>query len=118
MMLNVESKEELLLIQRVAERLNRVAPIALRVNPDIDPKTHPYISTGLHQHKFGIAISSAMDHYRLAASLSHLRIEESICTGVRRSCLSTLQGGSQKVLNLIKSWPMKTSNPLSRYGEG
>src|SRR5262245_28728336 len=72
LMLNVESPQELEVVERVAARLGRRAPIALRVNPDVDPKTHPYISTGLRKSKFGIAIEDALGHYRRARALAHL----------------------------------------------
>ncbi len=63
LMFNVESAEELAAIDRVAKRMKKVAPVSLRVNPDIDPKTHPYISTGLKKSKFGIPIKDAMKLY-------------------------------------------------------
>lgn len=71
---NVESIPELERIQEVASRLNKVAPISLRVNPDIDAKTHPYISTGLKANKFGVDINDALSIYQRAASYSHLKI--------------------------------------------
>jgi diaminopimelate decarboxylase len=71
---NVESHEELLAIDRVAGRLGVKAPISLRVNPDVDAETHPYISTGLKKNKFGISVDAAREEYRLARSLSHIRI--------------------------------------------
>lgn len=71
---NVESEPELDRIQTVAARLNRVAPISIRVNPDIDAKTHPYISTGLKANKFGIDILRAPAMYQRAASMSHLQV--------------------------------------------
>jgi len=74
LMFNVESQQELLLINDIAGRIKKIAPISLRVNPDIDPKTHPYISTGLKQHKFGIPIETALKHYRLAVSSKNLKV--------------------------------------------
>ncbi|MFB2539401.1 MULTISPECIES: diaminopimelate decarboxylase [unclassified Acinetobacter] len=71
---NVESYRELTRINQVASRLNKIAPISLRVNPDVDAQTHPYISTGLKENKFGIAHDDALDTYRYAASLSNLEI--------------------------------------------
>jgi diaminopimelate decarboxylase len=64
LLFNVESSQELAAIQAVAARLGKRAPVALRVNPDVDPKTHPYIATGLRQSKFGIPIQEAFDLYR------------------------------------------------------
>jgi len=74
LMLNVESPEELEAVDRVAGRLGVRAPVALRVNPDVDPKTHPYISTGLKKSKFGIDIGEAVGHYRRARDRDHLQV--------------------------------------------
>jgi diaminopimelate decarboxylase len=71
---NVESEPELSLIAEVARRQQRRAPVALRVNPGVDPRTHRYISTGQEASKFGIALERAMDVYRQAARLSSLEI--------------------------------------------
>jgi len=72
LMFNVESLVELELINERAGRLNKVAPIAIRVNPDVDAKTHPYISTGLKKNKFGINAEAALEGYRTAARLEHV----------------------------------------------
>jgi diaminopimelate decarboxylase len=74
LMFNVESSQELQAINDVARRIGRKAPIAIRVNPDIDPKTHPYISTGLKKNKFGIDILMAPKAYQLASELPNLQI--------------------------------------------
>ena len=74
LMFNVESSQELQVINDVAGRMGKKAPIAIRVNPDIDPKTHPYISTGLKKNKFGIDIHLAQTTYRLASRLPNLQI--------------------------------------------
>jgi diaminopimelate decarboxylase len=74
LMFNVESSQELQVINEVAGRIGKRANIAIRVNPDIDPKTHPYISTGLKKNKFGIDINRAWMAYRLASQLPHLDI--------------------------------------------
>ncbi|MGD2113216.1 MAG: diaminopimelate decarboxylase [Gammaproteobacteria bacterium] len=71
---NVESEAELERLNEVAAGCGRTAPVSLRVNPDVDAKTHPYISTGLRDNKFGIAVDTARDAYRAAAKLPHLRI--------------------------------------------
>ncbi|NMF90014.1 diaminopimelate decarboxylase [Aromatoleum petrolei] len=76
---NVESEAEIDRLNEVAGELGKVAPIAFRVNPDVDPKTHPYISTGLKSNKFGVAIDAAADLYRRAASLPHLRVSGVAC---------------------------------------
>jgi diaminopimelate decarboxylase len=74
LMFNVESGEELCEIDRISGTMEMRAPIALRVNPDIDPQTHPYIATGLKTHKFGIPIKDAFEYYSLAKGLKHIKI--------------------------------------------
>jgi len=74
LMFNVESSHELKKINEVAGSLGVKARVALRVNPDIDPKTHPYISTGLKKSKFGIAIKNALEEYQLASALPNIEI--------------------------------------------
>jgi len=74
LMLNVESAEELEEINRLAGSLGLRAPVALRVNPDIDPLSHPYISTGLRRHKFGIPMEEALEHYRRAMHMEHVEV--------------------------------------------
>ncbi len=71
---NVESAAELERLAAIAAAMGKVAPIALRVNPDVDPKTHPYISTGLRSNKFGVAFDEAAALYRRAATLPSLRV--------------------------------------------
>lgn len=74
LMLNVESLEELEIINQRAGLLKKKAPVAIRVNPDVDPKTHPYISTGMKKNKFGINIESAMEAYKIAAKLKNIKV--------------------------------------------
>ena len=74
LMFNVESSAELQAINDVAASVGKKARVALRINPDIDPKTHPYISTGLKKSKFGIAADRALDEFKLASSLSHIDV--------------------------------------------
>src|SRR5881296_1380616 len=74
LMLNVESSAELRVIDEVAAEMGRRARVALRINPDIDPKTHPYISTGLKKSKFGISAERALEEYKLATTLPHIEI--------------------------------------------
>ncbi|MBP9721537.1 MAG: diaminopimelate decarboxylase [Gammaproteobacteria bacterium] len=71
---NIESEAELILTNQIAKQLNKIAPISIRVNPNIDAKSHPYISTGLKEHKFGINIDNAEYIYQLASELSHIKI--------------------------------------------
>jgi diaminopimelate decarboxylase len=74
LMFNVESSEELMALDRAAQEMHAKAHIALRVNPNIDPKTHAYISTGLKENKFGIPIDQALECYQTAKSLSHVEV--------------------------------------------
>jgi diaminopimelate decarboxylase len=74
LMFNVESGEELLALDRAAREMRTVARIALRVNPDIDPKTHAYISTGLRENKFGIPIDQALEFYQTAKGLANVEV--------------------------------------------
>ena len=74
LMFNVESEDELREIDRIAGVMKKKAPVALRINPDIDPGTHPYISTGMREHKFGISIEQALENYRLASGLKNIRV--------------------------------------------
>jgi len=71
---NVESEAELAQLAQVAGQMDVVAPVSLRVNPDVDAQTHPYISTGLKENKFGIAIEEAVRVYQYASQLQNLRI--------------------------------------------
>jgi len=74
LMFNIESSQELLAIDQIAGRLGAKAPVSLRVNPDVDPKTHPYISTGLKKNKFGINIQKSLDDYILASTLQNTEV--------------------------------------------
>jgi diaminopimelate decarboxylase len=74
LLFNVESEAELSALAECAARLHTVAPVALRVNPDVAADTHPYISTGLHKHKFGVPITVARALYARASSVRHLKI--------------------------------------------
>lgn len=74
LMFNVESSAELQAINDVAASMGVKARVALRINPDIDPKTHPYISTGLKKSKFGIAADRAIEEFKAAAAFSHIEV--------------------------------------------
>jgi diaminopimelate decarboxylase len=74
LMFNVESSDELRAIDDVAGELRTKARVALRVNPDVDPKTHPYISTGMKKSKFGISADRALEEFKLASSLAHIDV--------------------------------------------
>jgi diaminopimelate decarboxylase len=74
LLFNVESESELGVLAECAAALRKTAPVALRVNPDVDAKTHPYISTGLHKHKFGVPIGEARTLYAKAAKAKYLKV--------------------------------------------
>ncbi len=74
LMFNVESSAEIHAINDVAASVGKKARVALRINPDIDPKTHPYISTGLKKSKFGIAADRALEEFKRASSLGHIEV--------------------------------------------
>ncbi|QBL08053.1 diaminopimelate decarboxylase [Rheinheimera sp. D18] len=99
---NVESIAELERLQHVASSLNKPAAISIRVNPDIDAKTHPYISTGLKANKFGIDILLARDVYRKAASYSHLKVVGVDChIGSQLTEVQPFLEALEKLLTLI-----------------
>jgi diaminopimelate decarboxylase len=74
LMFNVESEHELTALNEIAGGVGKKAPISLRINPDVDPQTHPYISTGMKKAKFGVEIKRSVENYRKAASLPHLEV--------------------------------------------
>lgn len=74
LMFNVESLDELKHINERARELKKKAPVAIRVNPDVDPKTHPYISTGLKKNKFGVDMEAALNAYKMASELDYIEI--------------------------------------------
>ena len=76
---NVESEAELLRINQIAGEMGKIAPISLRVNPDVDAHTHPYISTGLKENKFGVSVEQAREVYKLAATLPNIKIAGMDC---------------------------------------
>lgn len=99
---NVESTNELDRIQAVAEKLGKIAPISLRINPDVDAKTHPYISTGLKENKFGIDISEAEKVYNYAASLNNLQIKGIDChIGSQLTSLTPFLDALDRLLLLV-----------------
>ena len=99
---NVESVPELKRLSEVAVRLGKTAPVSLRVNPDVDAQTHPYISTGLKENKFGIAIESALDAYAQAGQLPGLRVVGVDChIGSQITEVSPYLDALDKLLNLL-----------------
>lgn len=99
---NLESEAELERLNRVAGEMGRKAPISVRVNPDIDAGTHPYISTGLKQNKFGIPIELAPAIYRKAAAMGHIEIKGVDChIGSQLTELAPFMEATDKLLRLI-----------------
>lgn len=100
---NVESEAELELLSQVALECGKVAPIALRVNPDVDADTHPYISTGLKENKFGVDIQVAPSLYRKAAKLPNLKVVGVDChIGSQLTKLSPFMDALDRVLHLVE----------------
>jgi len=100
---NVESESELRVLNEVAKELGVQAPVSLRVNPDVDAKTHPYISTGLKENKFGIAIEQAESVYSFANSLSNINVQGVDChIGSQLTELSPFVDALKRVLALIE----------------
>ncbi|MCJ8314542.1 MAG: diaminopimelate decarboxylase [Saccharospirillaceae bacterium] len=99
---NVESPDEIDLINQVAFDLNKIAPISLRVNPDVDAKTHPYISTGLKDNKFGVDIKQAVSVYERAAKLKNIEIKGVDChIGSQLIDMTPFMDALDRVLNLV-----------------
>lgn len=99
---NVESERELDKLNSVAAEMGAVAPVSLRVNPDVDAQTHPYISTGLKTSKFGVAYDDALRLYRIAASLPHLAVVGIDChIGSQLTDISPFADALARVLALV-----------------
>ena len=102
MCFNVESESELERLNDVARELNRKAPVSIRVNPDVDAKTHPYISTGLKENKFGVAFGEALRVYRKAHALRDLEVVGIDChIGSQLTELAPFIDAFRKVLELV-----------------
>ncbi len=99
---NIESRAELERLDGVAGRLGRRARIAVRVNPDVDAQTHPYISTGLDENKFGIPMADALDVYRTARALSNIEITGVAChIGSQLTSLAPFADALERVMVLV-----------------
>jgi diaminopimelate decarboxylase len=99
---NLESAAELDVLNRVAGELGRVAPVSVRVNPDVDAKTHPYISTGLRQNKFGLAVDEALRVYQRAMQLEHVKVVGLDChIGSQLTQLSPFIDALQRLLAVV-----------------
>jgi diaminopimelate decarboxylase len=103
LLFNAESASELKLLSATAARLKKRAAIAIRVNPDVSAKTHPYISTGLHQHKFGVPIPEARTLYSLAAQQPYLTVAGvSVHIGSQITNMGTFQEALGRVADLVR----------------
>jgi diaminopimelate decarboxylase len=101
---NVESQSELRTLSEVAVEAGRVAPVSLRINPDVDARTHPYISTGLKGNKFGIAHDQALAAYRLAATLPGLAVAGIDChIGSQITVIEPYLDALDRLLDLIEA---------------
>jgi diaminopimelate decarboxylase len=99
---NVESAAELDVLNAIAGRSGKIAPISLRVNPDVDPKTHPYIATGLKESKFGVAFAEAPALYRHASTLTNLAVRGIDChIGSQITDLSVYVEAAAKMFGLV-----------------
>jgi len=100
---NIESEAELYRLEKVAQELNLPAVVSIRVNPDVDPKTHAYISTGLKENKFGVSFDKAFELYRYAFSSEHLVVQGIDChIGSQLLDLSPLQEAAKRVVAFQK----------------
>ncbi len=103
LMFNVESRDELYLLNDIAGKLRKKARIAIRVNPDVDPKTHPYISTGMKKSKFGVNFETAREEYKLARELKNLEVIGIHChIGSQLLDVSPYREAVEKVVSLYK----------------
>ena len=99
---NVESAAELDVLNRVAGSMDRLAPVSIRVNPDVDARTHPYISTGLRENKFGLGVAEALPLYRRAAALPHIEVQGLDChIGSQLTELSPFIDALRRLLVLV-----------------
>jgi diaminopimelate decarboxylase len=99
---NVESRSELIRIEQEAKKINLKAPISIRVNPDVDAKTHPYISTGLKDNKFGVDFNQALALYLEAKSMGHIEIRGIDChIGSQITDLKPFVDALNRVLSLV-----------------
>ncbi|MGD0624656.1 MAG: diaminopimelate decarboxylase [Thermodesulfobacteriota bacterium] len=102
LMFNVESSQELVTIDQIAGKMGTQAPVSLRVNPDVDPRTHPYISTGLKKNKFGINLQKSADEYLLASTLPNIKVMGVSChIGSQLTDLGPFLDAGQRIKELV-----------------
>lgn len=105
---NIESAAELERLNQVAAKMGLSAPVSIRVNPDVDAKTHPYISTGLNQNKFGIAMHDALDIYIQAARMEHIEIRGVSChIGSQLTSMEPVLNALDRLLGLVDTLERK-----------
>jgi diaminopimelate decarboxylase len=119
LMFNVESEEELTTLNEVAAAVGKKAPISLRVNPDVDPQTHPYISTGMKKAKFGVEIKKSIETYKKALSMKNLEVVGVDChIGSQLTSLTPFVDALAKVreyLDRVLAGEMKKEGARIRY---
>jgi diaminopimelate decarboxylase len=102
LMFNVESSQELVTIDQIAGKMGTQAPVSLRVNPDVDPRTHPYVSTGLKKNKFGINLQKSADEYLLASTLPNIKVMGVSChIGSQLTDLGPFLDAGQRIKELV-----------------
>ena len=118
-MFNVESEQELLALNDIASGIGKRAPISLRVNPDVDPQTHPYISTGMKKAKFGVDIKKSLETYRTAISLKNVEVVGVDChIGSQLTSITPFVDALAKVreyLDRVLAGEMKREGAQIRY---
>jgi diaminopimelate decarboxylase len=103
LMFNVESSQELVAIDQIAGKMGTQAPISLRVNPDVDPRTHPYVSTGLKKNKFGINIQKSIAEYELANTLPNVKVIGVSChIGSQLTDMGPFVEAGQRIKELVQ----------------
>ena len=117
--LNVESLPELNRVNMVAKSLNVRAPVSIRINPDVNPDTHPYIATGLRENKFGLSMEDGMNAYKTAQSLPFIDIKGIDChIGSQILSLEPFEEATEKVLSFIDQLMKETGVVLSHINLG
>jgi diaminopimelate decarboxylase len=119
LMFNVESEQELLALNDIASSVGKLAPISLRVNPDVDPQTHPYISTGMKKAKFGVDIKKSLETYRQAVALKNVEVVGVDChIGSQLTSITPFVDALAKVreyLDRVLAGAMKKEGAQIRY---
>ncbi|HUF40664.1 MAG TPA: diaminopimelate decarboxylase [Verrucomicrobiae bacterium] len=119
LMFNVESDQELFALNEIAAAIGKKAPISLRVNPDVDPQTHPYISTGMKKAKFGVDIKGSLETYKKAASLKNIDVVGVDChIGSQLTSVTPFVDALAKVreyLDRVLAGEMKKEGAAIRY---